>query len=48
MAEQTVPAYGGNGGKAPIVPLGQTAGSYGNEPTIKREYGGESRPTSNK
>ncbi len=44
MADQTVPAYGGDSGKAPIVPLGQTAGAYGNEPQMKREYGGEATP----
>lgn len=44
-ASSTVPAYGGDSGKAPIVPLGQTEGSYGNEPEVKRSYGGEATPS---
>lgn len=43
-----MPAYGGESGKAPIVQLGQTSGAYGNDPMLKREYGGEATPTNAK
>lgn len=32
--------YGGRGGKAPIVPKGQTKGPYGNDPAVKENTGG--------